>query len=88
MGIENEIEVYPAIDAQLDRGTATLQMVQWNETTKRWEKTANPVAPADGQFGYWTRDSATGIVTLATATDDLNIEETITTKRLLAGGVK
>lgn len=87
MGIGNEIEVYPAIDVQLERGDTTLQMVQWNEVTKRWERTANPIGPADGQFGFWTRDSVTGIVTLATATDDLNIEETITTKRLLAGGV-
>jgi hypothetical protein len=88
MGIETEVEVYPAIDAQLERGDITLQMVQWNHVTRQWERTTNPVAPADGQFGYWTRDSATGIVTLATATDDLNIEETIITKRLLAGGVK
>jgi hypothetical protein len=82
------MNIQALIDTQIDRGDTTLQMLQWNDTAKRWESTLNPVAPADGQFGFWTRDSVTGIVTLATATDDLNIEETITTKRLLAGGIK
>jgi hypothetical protein len=44
--------------------------------------------PVNGTLGYWTRDSEDGVVTLATATDDLNIKETIITKRLLAGGVE
>lgn len=62
-------------------------MLQYNSATGKWESTANPVGPADGQFGFWVRDSATGIVTLATNTDDLNIVETIIGKRALFGGV-
>ena len=81
------MDIQPLTDIQLDRGTATNQLVYWNDVTKRWEVTVNPIGPADGQFGYWTRDSLTGKVTLATATDDLDIKETVFTKRLLAGGI-
>lgn len=75
------------VDIQLDRGDTTLQLAQWNDTTKRWVATTNPVGPADGQFGYWVRNSTTGEVTLATAADDLVIAQTVRTRRVLAGGV-
>lgn len=33
------MNIQALIDTQIDRGTATGQLVSWNETTKRWEKT-------------------------------------------------
>ena len=67
-------------------GEAT-KLLQVNAAEDAVEFTANPAAPASGAFGYWTRDSVTGVVTLVTATDNLSIKETILTKRVLAGGV-
>lgn len=56
------MEMHPLTDIQIDRGTATNQVLQWNDTTKRWEVTTtitditlnSPVI--SGDFS-WTGDS-------------------------------
>ena len=49
------MNIHPLTDIQIDRGTATNQLLVWNDTTKRFEVTLNPVAPPSGTFGHWDR---------------------------------
>jgi hypothetical protein len=66
------MNIFPLIDIQIDRGTTTGDMLQWNDTTKRYENTQNPTAPSSGIFGHWTR--ATTTLAPAVAGDTLRID--------------
>ena len=82
MPIENEIEVYPAVDVQVDRGSATNQLLQWNDTTKRFEVTTTLTGITLGT--PWTL-AGDGSWTGASELDMSDAAKTITVNSVGAG---
>ena len=74
------MQIHPIIDPRIESGTADGQLLFWDNTAKRWKKLETSEAVWDDatkRFG----------LNQPNPTSTLDVKETATVLRLLAGGV-
>ena len=75
------MEIHVIVDGRLKSGTAQGQILFWDNTLKKW------VFTETSELFWDDTNKRVGIKT-ATPSSELDVVGTITTKRILAGGVK
>lgn len=74
------MQIHPIIDGRLRSGTAQGQVLFWDATLKRW-------VYAETSEVFWDDVNKRLGINQSTPTSTLDVNETVTVKRLLAGGV-
>ena len=74
------MQIHPIIDPRIESGTVDGQMLYWDNTATRWKK-------IDTSKMIWDADNDRLGINQANPTSTLDVNETVTVKRLLAGGV-
>ncbi len=75
------MEIHVIIDGRLVSGTAQGQILFWDNTLKQW-------VFADTDEVFWDDVNKRFGIKTATPSSELDVVGTITTTRILAGGVK
>ena len=74
------MDIRALLDVRLNSGTAQGQVLFWNAATGRW-------VPAETSEIFWDDTNKRLGIKTATPTSELDITGTLTTTRVLAGGV-
>lgn len=74
------MEIHAIIDIRLKSGTAQGEMLFWDDTLKRWVNTENSEL-------FWDDTSKRLGVKTTNPSSALDVNGTVTVKRILAGGV-
>ena len=74
------MEIHVIVDGRLKSGTAQGQILFWDNTLKKWVFTETSEL-------FWDDTKKRVGIKTATPSSELDVVETITTKRILAGGV-
>lgn len=74
------MQIHPIIDPRIESGTADGQLLFWDNTAKQWKKLETSEA-------IWDDTNKRMGLNQANPTSTLDVNETVTVKRLLAGGV-
>ena len=74
------MQIHSIIDPRIESGTVDGQMLYWDNTAKRWKK-------IDTSKMIWDADNDRLGINQPVPTSTLDVNETVTVKRLLAGGV-
>ena len=74
------MQIHPIIDPRLESGTADGQLLYWDNTAQQWKKLETSEA-------IWNDTTKRMGLNQPTPTSTLDVNETVTVKRLLAGGV-
>ena len=74
------MQIHPIIDPRLESGTADGQLLFWVQAEQRWRKLETSEA-------IWNDTTKRMGLNQANPTSTLDVNETVTVKRLLAGGV-
>ena len=74
------MQIHPIIDPRIESGTADGQLLFWVNAEQRWKKLETSEA-------IWNDTTKRMGLNQANPTSTLDVNETVTVKRLLAGGV-
>lgn len=74
------MEIHPIIDPRIESGTADGQLLFWSQAAQRWKKLETSEA-------IWNDTTKRFGLNQPEPTSTLDVNETVTVKRLLAGGV-
>ena len=74
------MQIHPIIDPRLESGTVDGQLLFWVQVEQRWRKLETSEA-------IWDDTNKRMGLNQAIPTSTLDVNETVTVKRLLAGGV-
>ena len=74
------MQIHPIIDPRIESGTADGQLLFWVQAEQRWKKLETSEA-------IWDDTNKRMGLNQANPTSTLDVNETVTVKRLLAGGV-
>ena len=74
------MQIHPIIDPRIESGTADGQLLFWVQAEQRWRKLETSEA-------IWDDTNKRLGLNQANPTSTLDVNETVTVKRLLAGGV-
>ncbi len=74
------MQIHPIIDPRIESGTADGQILYWDNTAKRWKK-------LETSEMIWDDVNKRFGINQAIPTSTLDVNETVTVKRLLAGGI-
>ena len=74
------MQIHPIIDPRIESGTADGQLLFWVQAEQRWRKLETSEA-------VWDDTNKRMGLNQANPTSTLDVNETVTVKRLLAGGV-
>jgi hypothetical protein len=74
------MEIHPIIDPRIESGTADGQLLFWDNTAKRWKKLETSEA-------IWDDTTKRIGINQNAPTSTLDVNGTVTGKRLLMGGV-
>ena len=74
------MEIHPIIDPRIESGTADGQLLFWVNAEQRWKKLETSEA-------IWDDTNKRMGLNQATPTSTLDVNETVTVKRFLGGGV-
>ena len=74
------MQIHPIIDPRIESGTADGQLLFWVQAEQRWKKLETSEA-------IWDDTNKRMGLNQAIPTSTLDVNETVTVKRLLAGGV-
>ena len=74
------MQIHPIIDPRVESGTADGQLLYWDNAAQQWKKLETSEA-------IWDDVNKRMGLNQATPTSTLDVNETVTVKRLLAGGV-
>ena len=75
------MQIHPIIDPRIESGTADGQLLFWDNTAKRWKK-------LETSEGIWDDVNKRFGLNQPNPTSTLDVNGTITGKRLLVGGVR
>ena len=74
------MQIHPIIDPRIESGTADGQLLFWVQAEQRWKKLETSEA-------IWNDTTKRMGLNQPNPTSTLDVNETVTVKRLLAGGV-
>ena len=74
------MDIHAILDVRLNSGTAQGQVLFWNAAIGRW-------VPAETSELFWDDTNKRIGIGTATPTSELDVTGTLTTTRILAGGV-
>ena len=80
LGDDDHTQYLLVVNYKVDDGTAQGQMLFWDDALKKW-------VPAEVSEVFWDDVNKRMGINQATPTSALDVNETVTVKRLLAGGV-